>query len=137
MLSMVCCNALLNYVFMYFSVLSVIALVFLSCNVNLKVVLTFPYQREVLLTIKLPDHFFSKCPIPSQENGSCFQIDRLYGVCYCGSSVFLFFPCFPFIVDVFTSDLVCDHVFFLAFSISDYWTVVIYCCLYFIQYQKI
>ena len=60
-------------------------------------------------------HFFLKCPVPSQENGSCYLIVRFcvcYIVVFCYTSMFLLFRCFPLIVDVFPSILVCNPILF-------------------------
>ena len=58
-----------------------ICIVFLLCNVVLKAIyLTLPYRRQVRLAIQpgSSHDLFLECPVPSQEYGSFYQIDRFY-----------------------------------------------------------
>ena len=108
-LQFTCFNVLLYYLFMHFSVLSVLAFVSTVCQSYIVVILakcvTLPCKREVWLAIK-PDSihfFFLKCPVPSQECGCCYQIVHFYACwrLFCCS-------CFLLIVDVFFFFSVCN-----------------------------
>ena len=71
-------------------------------------------MREIWLATKPGSihYLLLKCPVPDQENGSCNLIVRFcvccFVVCLCCISVFLLFLCFPLIVDVFPSVLICN-----------------------------
>ena len=61
------------------NVLALICTVVLSCNVVILVLyLTFPLMREVWLSAKpgSTHRFNLKCPVQSQENGSCYLMVR-------------------------------------------------------------
>ena len=62
-------------------------------------------------------HHF-KCPVQSQEYGSCYLIVRFHVCCivvwfFCCTSVYLLFRCFPLMVDVLPSVLVYTRICFL------------------------
>ena len=104
---------------MYFPVLNVleyICTIVLSCNsVILVLYLTLPLKHEVWIAAKPGStHQFLKCPVPSQENGSCYLIVRF---CVCCILVFLFCRCSPLIFDVFPQVLVCNPDLFFSQSI--------------------
>ena len=76
--------------------------------------------------------FFLKCAVPSQEYGSCYLIVRFYVCCifvWLLHFIVMLFRCFPLIVDVFPTVLVCYPDLFFYQSIYDFWTVY-YCYLY-------
>ena len=105
---------------MCFSGLSVLVFVctaFLSHSVDILVVLlTLPYQREVQIPLRQSstNHLFLKS---SQEHCSYYQKVRFYvyciDVCFSFTSTFLLLGCFPLLVDVFPSILICRDLFSL------------------------
>ena len=100
-------------------------------------ILTLPYKREVWRAIKpgSTQHYFLKMSWTKSGISSCYQIVHFYvcciGVCFCCTSVFLLFPCFPLIADVFPSVLV-YYPFNFCFLLIDLWLLnrVYYCCHY-------
>ena len=133
-----CRNVLMYCLFVYFSVVNVLAIictVFLSCNVVILVI----YQVNIAIKARglaskkkgSTYHFFLKCPVPSFENGSCYFIIRCYVycivVCFCCTSVFLLFPTYSWRL-FFGLSLYPGFVF--SQSIYDFWTSVYFCCLY-------
>ena len=72
-----------------------------------------PLQTQVTLVYSGHSVYKMSLNESSQANGSCYLIVRYLCVAlsfwyFCCISVFLFFGCFPLIVDVFTSVLVCN-----------------------------
>ena len=82
-------------------------------------------KREIGLVIKpgSTHHFFSKCPLQSQEYGSYKKLIYMY--------VSLAFPFFSRLkVHVFPLVLVCTPDLFFSQSIYDVWKALYYCFLY-------
>ena len=107
----------------------------LSCNVVILVLyLTLPYKREGLASHKIRFNLPFILEISCTKSGLCHRLSYssflFVFIVVWFFVVLLLLRCFPLIIDVFPSVLVCKPD---LFSIYDFRTVVYYCCLYLVQ----
>ena len=136
-----CQNALLYYVFYVFLCLEC-SCMYLYCIPVMQCchfsgIFNIAAKCEVSLATKSGKihPFFIKCPVQSQEYGSCYQIIRFYVccivACFCYTSGLLWLRWFWFffhIVEMFPWVLVCNPDLFSLNLFMTFETAVYYCC---------